>query len=186
MHSSKLNHSYSEQSRGVQYVQGRLGPQQTSLHNKHPIRKCELLEAQTLGPQVNWHFNLFEERSVIVYIQPVNVKFRLGDQFGGGGLYRCWAVLRMGDRYPSVINGYIEYTHLLIGSQNFQITNFDIIITVVEFLKKKVNQPSKELSVFFGQFFHENHQFVETFEIIIKINGSLILIIFQKIGTDDS
>jgi len=45
----------------------------------------------------------------------------------------------MGDRYPSVINGYVEYTHLLIGSQNFQITNFDIIITVVEFLKKKVN-----------------------------------------------
>lgn len=50
MHSSKLNHSYNEQSRWVQYVQGRLGPQQTSLHNKHPIRKCELLEAQTLGP----------------------------------------------------------------------------------------------------------------------------------------
>jgi hypothetical protein len=77
MHSSKLNHSYSEQR--VQYVQGRLGPQQTSLHNKHPIRKCELLEAQTLGPQVNWYFNLFEAGLSLSIFSLKNVKFRLGD-----------------------------------------------------------------------------------------------------------
>jgi hypothetical protein len=63
----------------VQYVQGRLGTQQTSLHNKHQIRKCELLEAQTLGPQVNWYFNLFEEGLSLSIFSLENVKFRLGD-----------------------------------------------------------------------------------------------------------
>jgi hypothetical protein len=45
------------------------------LHNKHPIRKCELLEAQTL----NWYFNLYEEGISLSIFRLKNVKFRLGD-----------------------------------------------------------------------------------------------------------
>jgi hypothetical protein len=40
---------------------------------------------------------------------------------------------------------------------------------------------SKVLSNFLGQFFHENRLFIEAFEIIIKIDGSLIMIFFQKL-----
>jgi len=101
-------------------VQGRLGPQQTSLHNKHPIRKCELLEAQTLGPQVKWYFNLFEECLSLSIFSLENVKFRLGDPdsvLGEETHIGAGRFLQLGDKYPSVINGFIEYTHLLIGSQ---------------------------------------------------------------------
>jgi hypothetical protein len=36
---------------------------------------------------VNWHFNLFEEGLSLSIFSLKNVKFRLGDQFQGGGLY---------------------------------------------------------------------------------------------------
>jgi hypothetical protein len=51
---------------------------------------------------------------------------------------------------------------------------------------KKVKELSKVPLGFFGQIFHENCLFVEAFEIVIKINASLILIFFQKTRTEDS
>ncbi len=45
-----------------------------------------------------------------------------------------------------------------------------------------VKKISKVPSVFLGQFFHENHLFFEVFEIVIRSNGSLILIFSQKNG----
>jgi hypothetical protein len=45
---------------------------------------------------------------------------------------------------------------------------------------KKIKELSKVPSVFVGEFFHENRLFVEAFEIVIKINGYLILLFFFK------
>jgi len=47
---------------------------------------------------------------------------------------------------------------------------------------QKVKKNSKVPSIFLGQFFHENHLFFEVFEIVIRNNGSLILIFSQKTG----
>jgi hypothetical protein len=40
--------------------------------------------------------------------------------------------------------------------------------------------------IFFCQFFHENHLFFKAFEIVIRINGYLILTFFQKMRIDSS
>jgi hypothetical protein len=45
----------------------------------------------------------------------------------------------------------------------------------------KVKELSKVPSVFFGQFFHENHLFFEAFEIVTRTYGYSILIFSQKI-----
>jgi hypothetical protein len=46
---------------------------------------------------------------------------------------------------------------------------------------QKVKEFSKVPSIFLGQFFHENHLFFEVFEIVIRSNGSLILIFPKKV-----
>jgi hypothetical protein len=71
------------------------------------------------------------------------------------------------------------YTHLLIGFQYF--SNNQILIQKPWFWKlKKVKELSTVSSIFLGQFFHENHLFVEAFEIVIKINGYFIFPFFKK------
>jgi hypothetical protein len=57
----------------------------------------------------------------------------------GGGLYQAWTILKMRDKYPMVTKW--VYTHLLIGSQYFQITNFNTITMVLEINKKSRNFP---------------------------------------------
>ncbi len=100
----------------------------------------------------------------------------------GRGLYQASIVFRMKDRYP-VVTKWV-YTHLFIGSQYFQITNFDTITMVIEIFK---SQKSFQSSViFFCQLFHENHLFFKAFEIVTRVNGYLILIFFQKTRTNDS
>ncbi len=91
-------------------------------------------------------------------------------------------VFRMKDRYPMVTKWVC--THLLIGFQYFQITNFDTITMVLEILK---SQGTFQSSInFFCQFVHENHLFFKAFEIITRMNVYLIMILFQKMKIDDS
>ncbi len=118
-------------------MQGRLGPQQTSLHNKHPIRKCELLEAQTLGPQVKWYFNLFEECLSLSISSLENVKFRLGDPdsvLGEEAHIGAGRFLQWGTNTHQLSMGLKNIPTYSLVLKFFQIINFDTIITVLEFL----------------------------------------------------
>jgi hypothetical protein len=53
----------------------------------------------------------------------------------GKGLYQASTVFGMKDKYPMVTKW--VYTHLLIGFQYFQITNFDTITMVLEIRKNQ-------------------------------------------------
>jgi len=73
--------------------------------------------------------------------------------------------------------GYIPTYSLVLNI--FQITNFDTLTMVLEL--NRIKELSKVPLDFLHKFFHENHLFFETFEIVTKTNGYLILIFSKKL-----
>jgi hypothetical protein len=95
-----------------------------------------------------------------------------------GGANLCWAVLRMRDRCPSVINPCIY--PLTCKFSKFSNKWFWCIIVVLKLFKQSKNWP-KNHQFFAGSFMKTVHsiRFFET----TGMNNSLILNIFQRTGT---
>jgi hypothetical protein len=73
------------------------------------------------------------------------------------------------------------YTHVSSDSKNTK-NQLWYIILILKNMKKSENWPEPPLVL--CQIFHENYQFFKVFE-IIGTGSSLILIIFQRIETDN-